>query len=139
MIISEKRKQVKNPLDIATIMRAILMAEHVVDQSKEHFWVMGLSTKSIILYIELTSLGTLDSALVHPREVFRLSIMKACSKIVLIHNHPGGCPVPSNNDKTITKRLISAGDILGIKVLDHIIIGDDSHYSFKTEGEITGD
>lgn len=139
MIITEKKKQVKSPEDIAVIFRSVIASEHITDQSKEHFWVMGLSNKSIVLYIELVSLGTLDSTLVHPREVFRLSIMKACSKIVLVHNHPGNCPLPSKNDETITKRLAAAGEVVGIKVLDHIIICEDSHYSFQTEGKLNID
>lgn len=139
MIISEEKKQVKSAEGIAAIFRSMLKAEHTTDQSKEHFWVMGLSNKSFIQYIELVSLGTLDSTLVHPREVFRFAIMKACSKIVLVHNHPGGCPLPSKNDETITRRLESAGNIVGIKVLDHVIVGEHSHYSFQSEGKISVD
>jgi len=104
---------------------------------KEHFWVIGLSTRNAIQYIDLVSLGTLNASLVHPREVFRFSILKAVSSIILSHNHPSGDAEPSEEDMRITRRLVEAGKIIGIEVIDHIVIGDrDNFYSFKERGII---
>src|SRR3990167_2534007 len=137
LILSEKKKVVKSSNDIVIIVRSILSAEHVTDQSKEHFWVIGLSNKAVIQFIELVSLGTLNTTLVHPREVFRFSIMKACASIILAHNHPGDCPRPSTDDLIVTERLVKAGEIVGIQVLDHVIVCEFSYYSFKNEGKIS--
>jgi DNA repair protein RadC len=136
MIISQKKQTIHNPEDISNMFKAIIASEHITDQDKEHFWVVGLSGRSVILYIELVSLGILDSAVIHPREVFRYSIMMACAKIVLVHNHPGGSVTPSKEDELVTKKLVAASEIIGIKVLDHIIIGEDSYYSFLSEGRL---
>lgn len=131
MILSEKKKAIRSPGDVATIMRSILAAEGEIDSMKEHFWVIGVNTKNVIQYLELTALGTLNQAVVGPREVFRLAVHKAVSNILIAHNHPSGDPEPSKEDTVITQRLVSAGEILGIKILDHIIIGDPEFYSFK--------
>ena len=136
MIITEKEKRIKNQDDIVEIMQAILKAEHETDQMKEHFWVIGMNNKNLIQYIELVSLGNLTSSVVSPREVFRFAISKAVANIILCHNHPSGDPAPSPEDANVTKRLLECGDILGIKVLDHIILGRDRHYSFLESSAI---
>ncbi|WP_169704441.1 JAB domain-containing protein [Candidatus Kuenenia stuttgartensis] len=136
MILSEKKKSVHGPGDVATIMRSILAVEGEIDRSKEHFWTVGLNNKNVIQYIELVSLGTLTSAVLGPREVFRLAVHKAIANILLVHNHPAGDPEPSKEDVSVTQRLISAGQILGIQVLDHVIIGNPEYYSFKERGII---
>ena len=130
MILTEKKKRITNSQDIADIMQAILKAEHEMDVMKEHFWVIGMNNKNVIQYIELVSLGNLTSSVVSPREVFRFAISKAVASIILCHNHPAGDALPSKEDANVTKRLLECGDILGIKVLDHIIIGRETHYSF---------
>ena len=136
MIITEKEKQIKNQDDIVEIMQAILKAEHETDVMKEHLWVIGMNNKNIIQYIELVSLGNLTSSVVSPREVFRFAISKAVASIILCHNHPAGDPAPSGEDANVTKRLLECGDILGIRVLDHIILGRDTHYSFRESSAI---
>jgi len=117
---------------VSKVFKGILRVEDEPDRHKEHFWVMGLNVKNKIEYIELVSLGTLTEGLVHPREVFRSAIIKSVSNLIFCHNHPSGDPEPSKIDIDITEILKKAGDILGIKVLDHIIIGN-SFYSFLTE------
>jgi DNA repair protein RadC len=77
------------------------------------------------------SIGNLNASIVHPREVFNVAIRKSANAIILVHNHPSGDPTPSTEDIDITQRLIEAGHIIGIKVLDHIIIGDNKYISFK--------
>lgn len=136
MIITEQKKRLTKSSDIADIMRTIMEKESDIDQQKEHFWVIGTNIKNVIQYIELVSLGILNFSLVHPRETFRLAILKGVFHIVCVHNHPGGCVEPSKDDIVITKRLQDAGTIIGINVLDHIIIGNGNpvHKSFKDSG-----
>jgi len=122
---------VTNPKKVVDILQKILKAEGRIDQDKEHFWVVGLNPRNVIKYLELVSLGTLDTNLVHPREVFRLAIVKAVAQIVIAHNHPSNDPEPSEADLEITKKLEEAGKILGIEVIDHIIIAGKEFTSFK--------
>jgi DNA repair protein RadC len=102
---------------------ALLAAEHETDRDKEHFWAIGLTTKNLVKYIELVSLGTLSTAIIHPRETYRMAVMQAAAHLVVAHNHPSGDPTPSHEDIAITQRLQAAGDIIGIELLDHVIIG----------------
>lgn len=98
---------------------------------EEIFKTVLLNTKNEIITDIDVSHGTLNSSLVHPREVFKQAIKKSANKIILIHNHPSGNVEPSNEDMHITDRLIECGKIIGIEVIDHIIIGDGIYYSFK--------
>jgi len=127
---------VNNDATVAKLLRSILKTESPVDRDKEHFWTVGLNTRNVVKYIDLTSLGTLNASLVHPREVFRLAIMKGVANIVIGHNHPSGNTEPSEEDIRLTRRLVEAGRILGIEVLDHIIVTDNNHLSFKATGLI---
>jgi len=133
MLIKTNQTKIHNAGDIAKIMYSVLEAESKIDKEKEHFWVIGLNTNNIIKYIDLVSLGTLNENLVHPRETFRLAVMKGINCIIVCHNHPSGNNNPSDLDIEITKRLKDSGDILGIKLLDHIIIGENGYYSFSEE------
>ena len=119
---------------VATILQSILKAESPIDREKEHFWTIGLNTRNVVKYVDLTSLGTLNASLVHPREVFRLAVMKGIASIILGHNHPSGDSEPSEEDIRLTRRLVEAGKILGIEVLDHIIVANSNHLSFKAQG-----
>ncbi|MHB8883097.1 MAG: JAB domain-containing protein [Thermodesulfovibrionales bacterium] len=110
--------------DIATIISAIIAAMSEHDQDKEHFYCIGLSVKNHIKYIDLASVGTLTNSLIHPREAFRLAITKGVASLIFAHNHPSGDPAPSREDITTTERLKKAGEILGIKTLDHVIVGN---------------
>jgi DNA repair protein RadC len=137
MLVKAKKQTVSNPRTVQEVLSKVLNSENEVDRMKEHFWVIGLSTRNAMQYIDLVSLGTLNASLVHPREVFRFSILKAVSSIILSHNHPSGDSEPSDEDLRITKRLVEAGKIIGIEVLDHIVIGSrDSFCSFKERGII---
>lgn len=82
----------------------------------------------------MVSLGTLGASIVHPREVFRLAIMQAVASVIMVHNHPSGNPEPSEEDRRITRRLLDAGKIIGIELLDHIVIGPKAYKSFREEG-----
>ena len=98
---------------------------------QEEFVVIFLNTKNHIIFHEVISKGGLDSTTVHPREVYKKAIKMACAKIICVHNHPSGDITPSPADLEVTKRLIDAGTILGITLLDHIIIAGNDHYSFR--------
>jgi len=132
--LKQKNKKIESPRETAEILYSILRKEGEIDKDKEHFWVIGLNARNYIEYIELVSLGILDANLVHPRETFRMAVMKGVASLILGHNHPSGKAEPSNADIEITKRLIKAGKILGIEVLDHIVIErtkSKKYYSFK--------
>jgi DNA repair protein RadC len=95
------------------------------------FAMLCLSTKHRIIAYHEVSRGTLDSTLVHPREVFKAALLADTAAIVVSHNHPSGDPSPPIDDLDVTRRLVAAGEILGILVLDHIVVGDGCYFSFK--------
>lgn len=124
----EERIQINSPNIISN-----LFMDEMKFFKREHFRILVLDTKNHIISIEEISIGNLNSSIVHPREVFNIAIRKSANSIILLHNHPSGDPTPSKEDIDITYRLISGGKILGIKVLDHIIIGDNKYISMKEE------
>lgn len=119
----------------STVDAGILMESRLRHLDREHFSVILLNSNNAIISIETISIGTLDRSPVHPREVFKQAIRHSASSVVLAHNHPSGNCLPSDNDIEITERMVEAGNILGIKVIDHIIVGEDSYYSFR-ENEV---
>ena len=123
---SHDKIKVTSPMVIAN-----LVMDEMKYLDKEHFNIALLDTKNQILTIENISIGTLNASIVHPRDVFSLAIRKNANAIILLHNHPSGDPQPSNEDINITHRLVDVGNLVGIKVLDHIIIGDNRYISFK--------
>jgi DNA repair protein RadC len=134
--IRERKQQINNPVAVADILQSILRSESLLDRDKEHFWTIGLNTRNVVKYVDLVSLGTLNASLIHPREVFRLAVMEGAANIILSHNHPSEDPEPSDEDIRITRRLVEAGKILGIEVLDHIVVTNNNHLSFKAQGLI---
>lgn len=117
---------IKNPEAVVKVIRA-----SIKDKAKEHFKLILLNTRNRIIGITNISVGTLNANLVHPREVFKDAITHNAASVVLVHNHPSGDPEPSEDDLKITKRLIEAGKILGIEVVDHIIVAKNRFLSFK--------
>lgn len=121
--------------DKVKITSPMVMANLMMDEmrylDKEYFNIAILDTKNQVLSIENISIGTLNASIVHPRDVFNMAIKKNANAIILLHNHPSGDPQPSNEDINITHRLVDVGNLVGIKVLDHIIIGDNRYISFK--------
>ena len=122
----EKRINVKSPDEVAS-----LFIEDMRYLKKEYFKVLLLNTKNEIIMIENISIGSLNSSVVHPREVFYTAIRKSACSMIAVHNHPSGNPSPSQMDIDVTRRLVEAGELLGIKVLDHLIIGDGTYVSLK--------
>ena len=101
------------------------------DKLQEYFYCVYLDTKNHIIKDKLLFIGTINESLIHPREIFKEAYLLSASGIICIHNHPSGNVNPSNNDIIMTKQLVEVGKILGIKVLDHIIIGKNNYYSFN--------
>jgi len=104
------------------------------DRRKEYFLTLLLDGKNRIIRQEQISEGSLNQSIVHPREVFIAAVRESAAAVILVHNHPSGDPAPSREDREITRRLKESGEIMGIRVLDHIIIGDGSYYSFVEMG-----
>lgn len=122
----EDKVKIDSPLVLVN-----LLMEEMRYLKKEYFKIAVLDTKNQIISIENISIGNLNASIVHPREVFNVAIKKSANSIILVHNHPSGDPTPSREDINITHRLVEVGEIVGIKVLDHIIIGDNKYISFK--------
>jgi DNA repair protein RadC len=112
---------------------ARIFTDYLGDVDREHFLLMCLNTRNNVIGLNTVSIGSLDSAVVHPREVFKTAVLTNASSVIVCHNHPGGDPSPSPEDRMVTSRLIEAGKILGIDVQDHIILGD-TWLSFRERG-----
>lgn len=123
-----EKKQILSSKDASLVLENNLRG-----LNKEHFIILMLNTKNFLLGVETVSIGSLNSSIVHPRELFKSAINKSAAAIILAHNHPSGDATPSREDIEVTKRIKSGGQLLGIDVIDHIIIGDNSYYSFKEE------
>jgi DNA repair protein RadC len=137
MLINDYKSKICTPFEMVEILNKILLTEQEFDRDKEHFYAIGLDSGNRIVYIDIVTVGTLNASLIHPRETFRVAILKAVAGIIIAHNHPSGDPIPSEHDKTITKQLIESGKILGIPVLDHIIFcKTDNYFSFANHGII---
>jgi DNA repair protein RadC len=95
---------------------------------REHFWALALNTKNHLVRIIEVSIGSLNASIVHPRELFRDAVKVSAASVVVVHNHPSGDATPSGADIQLTRRLIKAGDVLGIEVLDHVIIGEAGRF-----------
>lgn len=134
--LSDKTTVVDSPKVLFEVLKAVLMAEDEIDRDKEHVWVIHLSARNTIKALELVSLGTISTALIHPREVFTRAVALRSSAIILAHNHPTGSFSPSEYDITVTERLIQAGEIIGIQVIDHLIISLDGYCSLKERGDV---
>src|SRR3989344_248137 len=111
-----------------------LIKNKLKDYHKEHFYIIALNSRNHS--IAEVSVGSLNASIVHPREVFAEAIKNKAASVIFAHNHPSGDPEPSEEDLVITKRLIEAGKIMGIKVLDHVIVTKDGYLSFKEGGLI---
>jgi DNA repair protein RadC len=120
---------VKTPDDVAGLVQGRLKGK-----KKEYFLALLLDTRNQLIRIAEISVGSLDSSIVHPREVFKEAITASAASVIFVHNHPSGDTEASEDDIQLTKRLAEAGEIMGIDVLDHIIIGDKKYISLKREG-----
>ena len=128
------KRIIKSPDDVVAAVRET--AEDMKLLDREHFRVMYLDRKGGLLAVEEISVGGLSSSIAHPREVFKSAVKRSAASIILIHNHPSGDPSPSTEDIDLTRRMIEAGTIIGIDVLDHVIIGENNQCSLKGRGLI---
>ena len=106
-------------------------SQRLITNQQEHFMILLLDSKNRIVKDEVISIGTLNASIIHPREVFKSAIRESANSIILVHNHPSGDSEPSVEDEQITKKLFEAGELLNIKILDHVIVGKDKFWSFK--------
>jgi DNA repair protein RadC len=120
---------IKTPDDVAGLVKGRLKGK-----KKEHFLALLLDTRNQLIKVAEISVGSLDTSIVHPREVFKEAISASAASVIFVHNHPSGDTTASEDDIKLTKRLAEVGGIMGIDVLDHIIVCDKNHLSLKREG-----
>jgi DNA repair protein RadC len=108
--------------------------ERFTQADREEFVVLLLDVKNKLLGFHVVSVGSLSSSIVHPREVFKVAILGNAAAIILLHNHPSGDPQPSAEDLAITSRLCEVGELMGVRVLDHIVLGEERYISFVEDG-----
>jgi DNA repair protein RadC len=126
-----ERVQIASPRELAAFLMPQFSAREV-----EQFGVVLLDRKQRVMKTVVISVGTLDASLAHPREVFREATLAGAAALALFHNHPSGDPQPSGEDVHLTRRLVSAGEILGIDVIDHVVLADSRYYSFREAGRL---
>lgn len=133
--LTENEKiKIYSAADLYPIMQNILLRECETDRNREHFWTVSLDNALRILNIELVSMGTVNSTLVKPMEVLSIPLQKRAVKLILVHNHPSGELVPSEEDKDRTDHLIQACRMMDVPIVDHMIITEQSYYSFALSG-----
>lgn len=132
-VLYEGRK-ISSPEDAIRLAKDFM--ENIEKLDREVFLCIYNNTKNEPTALEVISTGSLNASIVHPREVLKTAILSNSNSMIFLHNHPSGDPSPSIEDKNITERLVESGNILGIKVLDHIVLGNNKYYSFKEEGLI---
>lgn len=131
LVLRTRPGPIRTPLDLVPVVR-----DAVAGEMREYFIVALLNTRHLVYRLCVVSIGSLNASLVHPREVFREAIRHSAASIVLTHNHPSGECSPSEDDVEMTQRLVRVGELHGIEVLDHIIIGGGNHFSFREAGII---
>lgn len=129
--ITAPKKAIKSPDDVSSVFQS-----YIDGMDREVFVIAMLDRKGNLLGLNTVSVGGLFSAPVHPREVFKPAIIIGAASIILCHNHPSGNSDPSKEDIDVTKRLAEAGELLGIEILDHVVIGDGGYTSLKSRGLI---
>ncbi len=123
----KKPKEIRGPDDVFAVVGPKLRKE-----TREHFLVLLLNARHEVIGRETVSIGSLNASIVHPREVFKPAVLASAASVILVHNHPSGDPEPSEEDLTITKRLVEAGELLGIQVLDHVIVASRGVVSLRS-------
>ena len=123
-----------NPIAITGPQDVYKYLREIGQLDRESFYCLHLNARNKLISCEEVSKGTLSASLVHPREVFKAAIIRSASGIIVSHNHPSGDPAPSADDYEITKRLDRVGELVGIEVLDHVVIGNGIYWSMKEKG-----
>jgi len=127
-----KAEKIRGRFDAENLLR-----EELRDKDREHFICLHLNTKNVVMAKETISIGSLNASIVHPREAFKGALLNGSSAVIFAHNHPSGDPTPSWEDIDITHRLWNIANLIGIRLLDHIIIADDKTYSFADDNNLT--
>jgi len=122
------------PLKLSTPVEVYRAFRKLEDSDKERFYSVLLDNKNQVIGVEMVSQGCLNSSPIHPREVYKSALLASAASVIFVHCHPSGDPKPSSTDKMITTQLEEAGEILGIELLDHVIIGRDEYFSFADKG-----
>ena len=135
MLVREGRRREAPVIDTATAA-FLFLKPRATRLDREHLWRIDLDTRSRVLGFEVVSIGTLSASLVHPREVMKGALLANSAGFILAHNHPSGDEAPSPEDREVTLRVKRAGEIMGVPLIDHIVIGSDRFYSFKDAGLI---
>jgi DNA repair protein RadC len=131
---SQKSKQIFTAQDIYDIMQPILLRENKMRRRQEYFWIAGIDSKRHLVFIELLALGAENRLIIKAPEAYRMAIYKLADYVMFVHNHPSGRLLPSEADKDATNMLLKAGQIVNIKVVDHLIINETDFYSMATAG-----
>lgn len=129
------KEKILSAESVYKIITELLNGEDELDRDKEHLWAIGLNSQNQIKYIDLVHLGGINNCPANSMEIYRRACVKGTASLIVAHNHPSGNPAPSYEDRAMTKRLKGGGDILGIKFLDHVIVGDERYFSFSESGE----
>ncbi len=129
-----RRERLARPLIGRPEDAAAVLIEDMQHLDREHFKAILLDTKHRVITIESVSMGSLNAAVAHPREVFKAGIKRSAAALILAHNHPSGDPTPSQDDLEVTRRILRAGRLLGIEVLDHLVIGENCYSSIRQRG-----
>ncbi|MGK0575924.1 RadC family protein [Macrococcus capreoli] len=122
----EEKVRITSPQSVSD-----LLMERMRYLTQEHFMILMLNTKNYVIHEHTVFIGSLNASIVHPREIFREAIKRSAANIIAVHNHPSGCAEPSYEDIEVTRRLVNVGELVGINLLDHIIIGDGEFTSLK--------
>lgn len=128
-LVYEERYVIRFPEDAAN-----LLMEDMRFLSQEHFVCLYLNSKNQVIHKRTVFIGSLNSSIVHPREVFKEALKRSAASFICVHNHPSGDPTPSSEDIDVTRRLNECGQLIGIELLDHIVIGDQKFVSLKEKG-----
>jgi DNA repair protein RadC len=132
--VGEPAAQYRTVSDAKTVFE---MFQHLRQETKEHFVSIHLDVRNRVICVDEVSIGTLTNAVIHQREVYKTALLSSAASIILAHNHPSGDPTPSRDDIVVTEKLEQAGQLIGIKLLDHVIIGD-TYFSMLDKGYLKG-
>lgn len=119
---------IKNPEDVYSIVSTVLNLQY---EPVEHFGILALNAKNTVVGLHILAIGTIDAAIINQREIFKAALLNNATYVIMFHNHPSGDPTPSQEDITATKQMELAGQIMGIPILDHIIIGESKFISLR--------
>jgi DNA repair protein RadC len=128
------RGEVHSPQPIVSAKYAVPYLTYIRGRTQEHIVCLALNSRMCLIAKKTIFIGSLNSSIIHPREIFKYAMSKSAASIIIAHNHPTGNSVPSDADIEVTHQIVAAGKIIGIDVLDHIIVGTNEHFSFADKG-----